>query len=271
MPYPLGVSAPDEKKKLLKPEPDLNEHKPPLSHEQGSDFKGKNGSKSNTEKLSVDRVQVSLQAMLKHCEHFINETWNIEMEILRITRNPFLTLNNSPSTIGADTDRSYSSSKANGELALTKFLRAVSLEAYENDSKKANEDFIFGWHGTEETNIESICKNGHNPMCRKGQQYGPGEYFGVSPTASYGYCKGGCFLLVSVIFKGEWLSRTKAVNAILVDNPTDWSRSYCLPLAIINFGCSKPIPFSPESLYSLVVMEMKVTNIKEISGDDESC
>jgi hypothetical protein len=63
---------------------------------------------------------------------------------------------------------------------------------------------MFGWHGTAEANIPLICHHGFDVELRKGQQYGPGEYFGWSNGTSIGYCRDGNLLLVCVLLKGNW-------------------------------------------------------------------
>jgi len=45
------------------------------------------------------------------------------------------------------------------------------------------------FHGTHENNIPAILKDGLDPKKRKGQAYGPGEYFSTDPGTSTGYCK----------------------------------------------------------------------------------
>jgi hypothetical protein len=130
-------------------------------------------------------------------------------------------------------------SKEDDSLAMDKFIRA--LVANNIDLKSSN--MIFAWHGTEESNIDAICRRGFDPSRRRGQQYGPGEYFGITSTASYGYCKGGSFLVATLLLDGEWLSKTNAVNAYLVNNDSDFSHSFCLPLFIVNFGTPKEAPF----------------------------
>ena len=57
------------------------------------------------------------------------------------------------------------------------------------------------FHGTPHQNIMNIMLNGLDPKRRRGQAYGPGEYFGKDPGTSSSYCHGGkqmCVFLVVV-------------------------------------------------------------------------
>lgn len=57
------------------------------------------------------------------------------------------------------------------------------------------------FHGTEAKNVKNIMENGLDPALRRGQAYGPGEYFGKNPGISSSYCKAGmrmCVFLVIV-------------------------------------------------------------------------
>lgn len=55
------------------------------------------------------------------------------------------------------------------------------------------------FHGTASGNISNILQNGLDPSRRKGQAYGPGEYFSKEPGVSVSYCKGGLEMLVFVV------------------------------------------------------------------------
>ena len=92
--------------------------------------------------------------------------------------------------------------------------------------------YVLGWHGTFEHNIRSICLGGFDPTLRQGQQYGKGEYFGTNCGISHGYCKGGYFMLVVLILRGEWL-REHPGTSYIVDNPLSMMKTYSLPLMVI--------------------------------------
>jgi hypothetical protein len=121
------------------------------------------------------------------------------LKVIKIIRNPWVRLR-VPSVAASQ--------------ALTRFRKALA----EHSLNMKDLEYTFGWHGTEEANIDGICRQGFNPACRRGQQYGRGEYFGITSTASYGYCKGGSFLIATLIINGDWVSPTNAVNAYLVNN-----------------------------------------------------
>jgi RNA:NAD 2'-phosphotransferase (TPT1/KptA family) len=95
------------------------------------------------------------------------------------------------------------------------------------------------WHGTPSQNIQSICQFGFDPAKRKNQRYGPGEYFGRNARTSDGYCgpadeNGFKRLIVAIVL----LPRTTFANAniAVVNNPTNSSESYALPLLVVTYG-----------------------------------
>jgi hypothetical protein len=55
------------------------------------------------------------------------------------------------------------------------------------------------FHGTATHNIPTILQNGLDAAKRKGQAYGPGEYFAKNPTTSISYCRGGLQMIVFVV------------------------------------------------------------------------
>ena len=88
------------------------------------------------------------------------------------------------------------------------------------------------FHGTSETNILSILRNGFDIGRRCGQAYGPGEYFGAFPDVSVSYCRGGAFMLVcKVLLRGGDVY--SAGCGVLVVNQT--SEVLCLPQYLIQF------------------------------------
>ncbi|KAL7715545.1 hypothetical protein QTN25_006943 [Entamoeba marina] len=92
---------------------------------------------------------------------------------------------------------------------------------------------IFVLHGTPNTNIPLIFENGFDPSKRSGQVYGRGEYFSYFPHVSQFYCRGDgkklivCYVLKDIGDKIHWFNDKQV---FVIDNPTDWSYSYCLPL-----------------------------------------
>jgi len=86
------------------------------------------------------------------------------------------------------------------------------------------------FHGTSETNIDVICREGLDPKRRHGQAYGPGEYFAETNGISFAYCKGGKKMLVFAVLMDKTGLTTKA-GEIVVINKT----SHQLPLFVVSF------------------------------------
>ncbi|BFU18360.1 hypothetical protein EHI8A_063540 [Entamoeba histolytica HM-1:IMSS-B] len=109
-----------------------------------------------------------------------------------------------------------------------------------------NESGFFCWHGTSDASIKSICREGFDPMRRTGQSYGRGEYFGKTANISMTYCKGNYHLILCYVLKSD---KVKKIDlGYVVDNPSDWSYSYCLPLLVITYGNGKPVNFLDKML-----------------------
>jgi hypothetical protein len=106
---------------------------------------------------------------------------------------------------------------------------------------KALQSSFFAWHGTAAGAIAPICNTGFDPSRRSGQAYGPGEYFGWTASVSHGYCRGGTNMLVAVILKGSHVHERSGF-CYVVNNPKDWSFSYCLPLLVISYNTSMTTP-----------------------------
>ena len=88
-----------------------------------------------------------------------------------------------------------------------------------------------GFHGTPEENIRGICNNGFDPGRRKGQAYGPGEYFATTPDISMGY-SGGCKkMLVCELLLGRYNEHhTQHGNIVVMKYP-----EHDLPRFILEF------------------------------------
>lgn len=84
-------------------------------------------------------------------------------------------------------------------------------------------------------------------MRRRGQAYGTGEYFGVTAAVSDGYShsssQGGevKHMLVAFILRCN-LMHTVPGFCHVVNNPTDWSHAYNLPVLVISYGRQKSAP-----------------------------
>ena len=87
------------------------------------------------------------------------------------------------------------------------------------------------FHGTAETNIDSICKNGYDPLKRCGQAYGAGEYFATSPGTPMGYVKGGKRILLNELLLGQnGVHHTQHGDIFVMKDP-----AHDLPRFVITF------------------------------------
>lgn len=48
-------------------------------------------------------------------------------------------------------------------------------------------------------------------------------------------------MIVAMILNGPWLSEQPG-SAFVVNNPPSFTKSYCLPLMVVNFGIEKQLP-----------------------------
>jgi hypothetical protein len=106
---------------------------------------------------------------------------------------------------------------------------------------------VFAWHGTGSVvGIQGICNEGFDPKRRSGQAKGPGEYFGVSPGVSSGYCGNQKHMILALVLHEAKESTHHPRFAYVVNNPRDWSVSYCLPVLVVSFGtpCWSPADFA---------------------------
>ena len=86
------------------------------------------------------------------------------------------------------------------------------------------------YHGTAEANVDIICRNGLDPARRRGQAYGPGEYFAGTPAISLGYCKGGTKMLIFACLMDK-TGLTNNIGNIIVINKVE----HQLPLFTVSF------------------------------------
>uniref|UniRef100_A0A6B2LAJ0 WWE domain-containing protein n=1 Tax=Arcella intermedia TaxID=1963864 RepID=A0A6B2LAJ0_9EUKA len=125
---------------------------------------------------------------------------------------------------------------------MIKFTQGAQTLNLTSKDITARSPYFFAWHGTSTSAIVPICWNGFDPLRRSGQAYGPGEYFGVNPSISHGYCRGGSYMLVNIILNGSFVKHVPNF-CFVVNNPSDNSYSYCMPLLVIQFGTNQPTPF----------------------------
>ena len=87
------------------------------------------------------------------------------------------------------------------------------------------------FHGTQENNIESICKKGYDPKLRRRQRFGKGEYFATTPDISVEYCDGGKKLLLNELLLGQnGTHHTQHQDIVVMKDP-----AHDLPRYIITF------------------------------------
>ena len=86
------------------------------------------------------------------------------------------------------------------------------------------------FHGTNEANIDPICRDGLDPARRAGQAMGPGEYFGGAASVSLGYCKGGRKMLVFCVLTASEGITCNTAQVVVVNKP-----EHQLPIAVITF------------------------------------
>lgn len=100
---------------------------------------------------------------------------------------------------------------------------------------------FFAFHGTSVNAIESICRSGFDPSRRSGQVHGPGEYFGITPAISHGYCikdslpSDNFMMIIAFILRCNQVSSRPGL-CYIVNNPKDWSAAFNLPVAVITYG-----------------------------------
>lgn len=178
---------------------------------------------------SICPVAITISSHIIHlCEVWVHEHWSTPSSpILRTLPNPGI-LAHCPS-----------------------FLRFYAALEKEGINLAHGDGYLFGWHGTSEVNVPLICHHGFDVELRRGQQYGPGEYFGWCNGTSMGYCRDGNLLLVCMILKGKWTTQQPG-TAIIVRNPQSAENlSYCLPLMVINFGKLREVEFMSGSSNNL--------------------
>ena len=95
------------------------------------------------------------------------------------------------------------------------------------------------FHGTPETNVKAICRDGLDPKLRRAQALGPGEYFSGKPRISVKYCQGGSKMLVFCILMDpsgvtQFHARPDGGGVAVIHKP-----EHQLPLAVVTFDPAK--------------------------------
>ncbi|CAF0845315.1 unnamed protein product [Adineta steineri] len=162
---------------------------------------------------------------------FVQNNWPLDplvRPIGRIDENPYLR-------------REYES--------LTRFYKGNEILGHSSPPDVAKG--FFAYHGSPFQAINSICQTGFDPNYRSAQVHGRGEYFGVNALISHSYSqKGGSqegFSQMIIAFVLRCTQVTTVKNfCYVVDNPTDWTHAFNLPVLIVTYGrhaISQPSPF----------------------------
>ena len=105
-----------------------------------------------------------------------------------------------------------------------------------NMAQQKMPDMIDGFHGSAETNMVSIATTGFDPLTRKRQLYGEGEYFAENPLKSVSYAGGGGYMFVCNLILGkEGVDHTwKSDQGYFVIKQNN-GHVQCLPRYLIQF------------------------------------
>ncbi|KAL0214384.1 hypothetical protein P9112_006568 [Eukaryota sp. TZLM1-RC] len=160
----------------------------------------------------------NLEYLFTKAEQFVKERWTINPPLAAGSpfRNPFL---------------------ESGCPAMQKFLNVVREKGVDCLNK-----VVWGWHGTKHDAVTSIAMNGFDPGYRRGQAYGPGEYFGQAenPAVSVGYSSGCRYMLVAAILPLDGVFSSHSSFCYVVNNPKNFQSSYCLPVLILEMNNNVP-------------------------------
>ena len=101
----------------------------------------------------------------------------------------------------------YLGGRVNSNPVYQRFVKALQdIPSNTTDGACCSLGIVF--HGTSSENISTILKNGLDPLRRKGQALGPGEYFGKHPSTSIGYCRRGLEMMVFLVVLPSTLTNT---------------------------------------------------------------
>lgn len=92
------------------------------------------------------------------------------------------------------------------------------------------------FHGTSPSNIPIILKDGLDPNKRRGQAYGPGEYFSREPGLSVSYCKSGLQMLAFAVVELPQDTFTSAKRPKPPDYVVIENTALQFPLGVVSFN-----------------------------------
>ena len=117
-----------------------------------------------------------------------------------------------------------SEAKPGGQLFQSYKTKMLSLPKHQRNS-------CLAFHGTSESNIPNICKNGYDSSRRSGQAYGAGEYFATTPDTPLSYCKGGKKLILNELLLGQQgIHHTQHGTIVVMKDPV-----HDLPRFVVTF------------------------------------
>jgi hypothetical protein len=133
--------------------------------------------------------------------------------------------------------------------------RAVTEDTHGVTRPDAVAHFI-GFHGTKSVEaLRDILTNGFDPSRRCGQALGRGEYFGRDPTVAACYDSLQCITVNLLLHVPAVITnRANTSQIVVVDNPTDRSETFCLPIGLYGVHAQAYVAeaekWRPESLLS---------------------
>jgi len=182
-----------------------------------------------TERNMFQKMGDFLPNLFKAAEKFARDSWSPQPQ--------------TPPIIRID----YNMALADQCASLKRFYKGVEVLGHPSPPDMARGFFAF--HGTPPAGIKPICSDGFDPKRRAGQACGPGEYFGVSSAVSHGYsCRGNSqgpySMIIAFLLNCPQLS-TRAGFCHVMNNPTDWSHAFNLPVVLVSYGtqssCESPL------------------------------
>uniref|UniRef100_A0A7S3L720 PARP catalytic domain-containing protein n=1 Tax=Amphora coffeiformis TaxID=265554 RepID=A0A7S3L720_9STRA len=128
------------------------------------------------------------------------------------------------------------------------------------------------FHGTAIANVNSILKFGLDPNKRRGQAFGPGEYFGKNPGTSSGYCKGSKNMCVFfVIVPPAPMEHETTSSSPLRNCPFEYlvveNNDSQLPIGTLNFSSvdAQALAASQQSRYSLQRLNIEALEKEKVA------
>jgi hypothetical protein len=120
--------------------------------------------------------------------------------------------------------------------AVSRFFQGAGITTGEGIN---NLNRFFAFHGTTLDCARGISRDGWQPSRRRNNDPTYGEYFGLTCNVSHSYAKGSGRLVVALVVRNGCLTEERSSNYCIVLNPKiDAGPCYCLPIAVVSYGCS---------------------------------